>query len=77
MRSLVVSRDDPLARAVQCRLIEKGVETVFVEDGREALAILQAGRGDVGNRIDLVVIDGQLASMDSLEFLRLLKDVDR
>ncbi len=66
---VLVADDSPTNRLLATRLLEKrGHLPTAVENGREALAALEAGTYDV------VLMDGQMPEMDGLEATRVLRE---
>ena len=61
--TLIVEDDKPMARAIQLKLTDVGVESVVAYDGREALEVLKE------QQIDLILLDILMPKMNGLKFL--------
>ena len=72
MPTILLAEDEPqTAQLIVFKLKQAGYEVVHVEDGEQALALLEI------TRPGLVVLDGLMPVMDGFEVLRRLKEDPR
>jgi DNA-binding response OmpR family regulator len=72
MPTILLAEDEPqTAQLIVFKLKQAGYEVVHVEDGEQALAMLEH------TRLGLVVLDGLMPVMDGFEVLRRLKENPR
>lgn len=72
MPTILLAEDEPqTAQLIVFKLKQAGYEVVHVEDGEQALALLEI------TRPGLVVLDGLMPVMDGFEVLRRLKEDQR
>jgi len=67
---ILVSEDDPLLRALLNDIIETlGFDTIFAQDGLEALMLVKAQKKD-RNSISLIISDVDIPGFDGIELIK-------
>ena len=70
-RILIIDDDEMVLQTMQSLLTDSGFEVLATADGPRGLELFK------GHAPDLVLLDQALPSMNGLEVLRKLKDIDR
>jgi len=76
--TVLVAEDNEINALLATRTLERfGCEAVWVNDGRQALAAIQAGLGRQGPTFDLALLDIRMPELDGLAVARAVRAAER